>query len=123
MSGINYSFDTNALIYFFKGNPNLRPFIATPICLSVIAVMEFLSFPNIQEEDKVLLSTFLKEVEVIDLTMSNTSLLQTITQLRSTYKSKLPDAIIAAAALRQQAILINNDKHITNISSLQTITY
>ena len=123
MSGINYSFDTNALIHFFKGNPNLRKFIDGSVCLSIIAVIAFLSFPGIKEEDKILLSAFLKEVEVIDLTMDNTALLQTITQLRSTYKIKLPDAIIAATAMHQQAILITNDKHFTSISSLQTITY
>lgn len=125
MSGIRYLLDTNAVISIINGNQTLLQLTSDAdfVYLSVISVIEFLSFSALNQEDKDLLYRFISETEVIDLTMDNSALLHTITQLRSRYKIKLPDAIIAATAMHQQAILITNDKHFTNISSLQTITY
>ena len=123
MNGTNYSFDTNALIHFFKGNPNLKQFTTAPIYLSIITVIEFLSFPDIKEADKNLLFDFINEVKVVSLSLDDIVLLNTITQIRSLYKLKLPDAIIAATALSHRATLITNDKHFSKIPSLNIITY
>ena len=67
MNGNKYLFDTNALIAFFQGHSNLRQHSSSIIYLSVISVIEFLSFGGINEKDKKLLNDFLSEVEVIDI--------------------------------------------------------
>lgn len=123
MNGIKYLFDTNTLINFFKGNPALQPFLNVPICLSVVSVIEFLSFPKINEEHKTLLDVFLKKAEVVDLNLSNKILIKIIIDIRSTYKLKLPDAVIAATALHTNSILITNDGDFKKLDRLKIITY
>jgi hypothetical protein len=52
MNGIKYLFDKNALINFPDGLPQLQPFAAESICVSVISVIGFLSFASLDEEDR-----------------------------------------------------------------------
>ena len=123
MSGTKYLFDTNTLINFFKGNPALQPFINVPLCISIVSVIEFLSFPRIENEHKILLDIFLKKADVIDLTLNNTALIDRVIIIRSTYRLKLPDAIIAATALHTDSILISNDGDFKKLYPLKIITY
>jgi predicted nucleic acid-binding protein len=44
-------------------------------------------------------------IHVLDVESSNTSLKNKIIEIRNTYRLKLPDAIIAASALINNAIL------------------
>ena len=120
MSGIKYIFDTNALISFFQGNPGLQHFIFEPIGISIISVLKFLSFPNINAAAKELLFDFLKEVEVFELKKDNEALISIITALRIESKIKLPNAIIAGTAMYNNAILITTDKGFSKIPLLQT---
>ena len=114
MSGNRYLFDTNALISFLQGNPNLQGFSIPFIYLFVISVVEFLSFSGLDQEEKNLL---------VDLDSSNTTLIDAIINVRHSYRIKLPDAIIAASAIYKNAILIANDKDFSQINSLHTLTY
>lgn len=123
MNGTKYFFDTNALIHFFKGYPGLQAFTRASVCLSIISVLEYLSFPRIREEEKNLLYQFLNEVEVINLRKNNTALLDAIILLRSSYKIKVPDAIITATAIYKNAVLTTNNKHFSKITSLQIINF
>ena len=123
MSGAKYVFDTNVLISFFNGSPTLQPFSNAPIYLSVVSVVEFLSFPKIEDAEKKLLYAFLQNVKVIDLSLNDTALIETITSVRRTYRLKLPDATIAATALRLNAALITNDGDFKKLNYLKIITY
>jgi predicted nucleic acid-binding protein len=108
-----------------KGNAQLlqQTRVAGFVGLSIISVIEFLSFAGINEEDKQLLSELIAETEVIDLSMENATLLDIIAQIRSTYRLKLADAIIAATALYKNATLISNDKHFQNINQLSVLQF
>jgi tRNA(fMet)-specific endonuclease VapC len=123
MSGISYVLDTNALIGFLQGNPALKEFENSTIYLSVISLIEFLSFSNIAEADKALFFEFLKNVEVINLTSSDNEFIDIITSLRTSNRLKLPDAIIAATAIYKSATLITNDKDFKKLSSVTILSY
>ena len=49
--------------------------------------------------------------------------LLTTLRLRTTYNVKLPDAIIAACALEEQATLISNDAVFPRINGLSLMTF
>jgi len=123
MSGIKYLFDTNALIGFLTGNTTLQPYTNRPLGISVVSIIEFLSFPRITDEHKMLLDLFLHKAEVIDLDWHNTALIKEVTRVRSMYKLKLPDAIIAATSLHTNAVLVTNDHDFKKIGILQIATY
>lgn len=123
MSGTNVVFDTNALINFFNGHPALQQYINSSLFISVLSIIEFLSYPKITQADKIMLFQFLKNVKIVDLRSSDTTFIQQISTVRSNYKIKLPDAVIAATALSKNAILVTNDRDFTKIISLTVSTY
>ena len=124
MNGIRYLLDTNAVISLLKGNEFIEQQLISSnwIGLSVISILEFLAYPLLSSNDRTLLKKLINRVEVIGI-VNDFNTLEYIASFKKRTRLKLPDAIIAATAMQQQAILITNDKHFTNISSLQTITY
>jgi tRNA(fMet)-specific endonuclease VapC len=54
MNGNRYLLDTNAIIQLLKGNSEIAGILknAKYIACSVISVIEFLSFSNLEAEDK-----------------------------------------------------------------------
>ncbi len=92
--------DTNALISFLQGNPKLRELTSsTSLGISIISVLEFLSFTGIKEPDKKLLLEFILKIDVTELASDNLQLLKIIIDIRANFKVKLPDAIIAGTAI------------------------
>ena len=51
------------------------------------------------------------------------NLMDTTLMLRRTYNIKLPDAIIAASALKEDATLISNDAIFTRVLGLSILTF
>jgi len=49
--------------------------------------------------------------------------MENIIAIRSSYKLKLPDAVIAATAIYKNATLISNDKHFQNINTLFVLSF
>jgi len=123
MSGTSYVFDTNTLIEYLNGNQALARFHHTRILLSVITVVEFLSYSQIGEHGRKLFLDFLESAEVVDLKSDDIQLMDEITTIRIKFKIKLPDAIIAATALTKRAVLITNDKGFSKIDSLTVENY
>ena len=123
MNGTKYVFDTNALINFFNGLPTLKSFSNAHISLSIVSIIEFLSFPKIDETQAILLYEFLKEIQVIDLDLSNKALTEIIISTRKTYGLKLPDAIIAATALYLNATLVTNDNDFKKVKGMKALAY
>lgn len=121
MNGIKYLLDTNALISFLQGNPNLGYLNGFSLCgISIISVLEFLSFSQLEQQDKKLFFESIETIEVIEVKLNDRALIDIITNLRKNNKIKLPDAIIAGTAIYNNAVLITNDKGFTKIPSLQT---
>ena len=124
MNGIKYLLDTNALILFFQGNPKLKFISFTPsLGISIISIIEFLSFTDLNKADKDLLYDFIAKIEVAELKKDDNLLINTITEIRAIYRLKLPDAIIAGTAIYNNAVLITNDKAFSKIPSLKIATF
>ena len=120
-----YLIDTNAVIALLGNNVSLAAVLGSAkwIGMSVITELEFLSFSNLSQTDKMLLAQFKSRFEVINLDTNDTSLIQTICQIRQNYRLKLPDAIIASTALNAQATLLTNDAMFTKVSGLSVQTF
>jgi len=125
MSGKSYFLDTNVIIQLLKGNQQLIGMLqqADFISCSVISKLEFLSFPNLSDNDIKLFNDFIKKVEIIDLLSTDTQLERYIVTLRKDKKLKLPDAIIVASSIYKNCTLITADKKILAINGLDILFY
>lgn len=125
MNGNKFLLDTNAITALLQGNQLLIEQLkkAEWIGISIISQLEFLANPALHEADKLLFNTFLKRVHVIDLVRENSELIDLILTIRTKYKLKLPDAIIAACALHTSAILISEDSGFANIRKLKVLKF
>jgi len=111
-----YLFDTNAVLYYLQGRPEWVDFIdGTPMterAASVITRMELLAFQGISPDGEARIRRFLDDLLIIPLsqTVENTAI-----AMRRTARLKLPDAIIAATALTQEATLITGDQRLRDL--------
>ena len=109
-----YLLDTNTIIYLMNGR------LASPLpegkySISIITEIELLSFSGLSDEEEQRIRDLLLALDRIQL--SDAVRDQTI-RLRRKNRLKLPDAIIAASALTQQAILLTNDQSFASIEGL-----
>lgn len=106
MSGIKYFLDTNAIIALLAGNRFIETKLkdAGWIGTSVIAVLEFLSYPDLSFEDELAFYLFLERIEVVGIS-SNIGFLESLATFKIESKLKLPDALIAGYAIQYQATL------------------
>ena len=126
MNEIKYLFDTNAIIAYLKGSVFIDSLVnnADWLSISVIIIIESYSFKHLTNNDKTIFSVFCSRAEVIDISFyNNAALIFQTSSLRTNYNLKLPDAIIAASAIINNAVLITNDRHFNNISTLQLTNF
>ena len=120
MNGCNrYLLDTNAVISLLAGNEGLATELASAqwIGISVITKLEFLAFSRLSEKDRCLFTSFLHRVNVMGLSETDDALHQSIIQKRRDLGLKLPDAIILATALAQDACLVTDDEGLLKIEN------
>ena len=124
MNGERYFLDTNAIVNLLRGNIPLAIKLQSSVWvgISVISQIEFFAFSNLSEQDRLLFKKFCSRIEIIDLHSSNLILIEHILRIRITYKLKLPDAIIAASAIQNNAILITDDKDFHRIVELNVVS-
>ena len=125
MNGKRYLLDTNAVIQLLAGNPSLRKIVEDSdfLAISVISKLEFLSYPDLTEDEKSAFYELLEDLAVFDLTASDTALLQETVAMRVDGGLKLPDAVIAATALVNGCNVITNDAHFAHQKRVQARTY
>jgi tRNA(fMet)-specific endonuclease VapC len=121
MSGNKVVLDTNAVgAYpdnekftknYLKGNPSIG--------ISVITLVEFLSNPELTTKNKFLFDEFIELVEIYPVTRENKILVLQTVSVRKKYKLKLPDAIIAATAIVNNATLLSADDIFAKIYNLK----
>lgn len=116
--------DTNAIIALLKENEELKKVTGTAdaIFISIISELEFKSFTNLSESDRRLFDSFTSMIDVYDLQSSNNTLKNKIIELRNTYRLKLPDAIIAASAIINNATLVTADSDFKKVKELQLMS-
>ena len=115
MNGIDFVADTNALLYVFKKDLCMLPYLHSAIGVSVITEMELLSFKGISQEEESFFKRILARCDVIPL---NTAVKERAISVRRTYGTKLPDSIVAATALELGIPLITADKGFKKITEL-----
>lgn len=109
-----YFLDTNAVIYLVSGRLAL-PLPDGRYSVSIITEIELLSFAGISagEEKKIHNLLFsLDRVHITEVVRDETI------RLRRKNLLKLPDAIIAASALIQRAVLLTNDQAFASVEGL-----
>ncbi len=125
MNGNRILLDTNAIAALLQGNLGLVELLKSAewIGISVISEIEFLANPALNEEDKVLFKNFINRIDVIDLNHLDTVLLTLILEVRKKSKIKLPDAIIAATAIHNNAKIITSDEGFRKVARLKVIEF
>ena len=93
----------------------MQPYLSKQFGLSVISEMELLSFSQNSEKDERNIQSLIDDCVVFDL--DNAVKNQTIS-LRKKYGIKLPDAIIAATAIKNNLPLLTADKGFKRVSEL-----
>ena len=119
MSGDSILADTSLIINLFNGVKEIEELISgRSLFISVISEIEVLSFPNITPSEKTLIKDFFSGCYIIDMEPA----IKDITiEIRSKYKVKLPDAIIAATAIYFDLPLFTMDKGFKKIADLQAV--
>ncbi|MCP4602620.1 MAG: type II toxin-antitoxin system VapC family toxin [Proteobacteria bacterium] len=78
-----------------------------------------MSYDRLSSEDEHLFDEFCKRIETVWLTSKDEKLLVETTRIRRKYGVKLPDALIAATALTQDATLVTADTDFDKVSDLE----
>ena len=114
MSGINYLFDTNAVLYFLNQPKQLQD--GSVVFISFVNELELLSYSKLSSNEDKAITHFLKLIEIINI---DQQIKNTTITLRQKYLLKLPDAIICATAMIHKLILVTNDLKLHKISEIK----
>lgn len=119
MSGDRIVVDTSLIINLFNGIEEVQELITDRnLFVSIISEIEVLSFPNITTKDSELLKSFLSECYIVDI---EPAIKEITIDIRSRFKVKLPDAVIAATAIYFDLPLFTMDKGFKKITDLQAV--
>lgn len=111
-------FDTNAAIALLNGDASLLALWqqGTWAGLSIISVLGFLAWPQLDESGREVFRRFIERLVVVDLRRDDEALLENIIELRRTRALKLPDAIVPASASTAGATLITRDARLQKVA-------
>lgn len=118
MSGNNFLADTNAIIYIFEGKDYMLPFLLNITSISVISEIELRGFYRISPKEEETIKSLLDDLEIISL---DYQIKELAIQLKQNYKIKLPDAIIAATAIKKNLSPLTADKNFVKIDELELV--
>ena len=110
--------DSNAIIYLSKGLINIDKIILDDeeYAISVITYMEVLGYEFESEEEEKFIHDFFALLQIKYL---NSNIVQKVITLRKEQKIKLPDAIICATAIIEDAQLLTNDIKLKTVKDLK----
>lgn len=117
MNGINYLVDTNFLIHLSEENKIVMPFLDENISISYTTELELLGVFSISKEQLKNAQNLINDCFIFKM---NSQIKQKVISLKQSYKSKLPDAIIAATA-HHNLSFITSDADFKKIKELQLI--
>lgn len=117
-----YTLDTNALIYFLKGDEKVVKILREKISqgprffISTITEAELFSYPEITPEEFAKIEDILKTLSIISI---DSQIARLSGFFKRKYNISLPDAIIAATSyLTNSTILTRNIKHFEKIQEI-----
>ena len=118
-----FTFDTNAIIYYLKGDKDVSSQIeeilsSNPsIYISTITEVELFGFPKITETEAYQIEKILETISIIPL---DSRIARMAARIRQLYKLKTADSVIAATALFTGSILVTrNVKDFSKVTDLQ----
>jgi predicted nucleic acid-binding protein len=120
MGRMKYIYDTNIFIYYLADEQTVNSWFAETflnlheVLFSPIIRIELLSFAGLSQEEEQVIEDLLSQFNSVPLLQEIEN--KTI-QLKRKYKIKIPDAIIAATAIHQDAFLVTR-----NVQDFQEIT-
>jgi tRNA(fMet)-specific endonuclease VapC len=125
MSGKRYLLDTNAISALLGENKSLLKKLgdAEWVGISIISLIEIRVFDDLDGKSKQRLEAFVNQIEVMGLSSESISLLERTIQIRQTYRLKLPDAIIAASTIEQDAVLVTTDDTFKRVQELKIFNF
>jgi predicted nucleic acid-binding protein len=112
MGRMKYVYDTNIFIYYLADDITVNSWFTEEflnlheILVSPIIRIELLSFVGLSKEEQQSIEDLLSRFNTVSLLREIEN--QTI-QIKRQYKIKLPDAIIAATAINQDAFLVTRN--------------
>lgn len=123
---LKYLLDTNTAIYFLKNSlPEngksflLEKIIAKEVAISFITQIELLSYPSISDNEIKAIKSFINLITVI---WPNDYLVDITITIRKKYSLKIPDAIIAATAQKNNLKLITaNIKDFIKLTTVEIV--
>ena len=119
MNGIRILCDTNTLIHLLGKNTDVADFLmGKQISISVITELELYGKQNMSSSETSIVDMLIENCFVIDLLPS---IKQLVKKIKSNYKIKLPDAIIAATAMYLDIPLVTFDTDFERIENLKLI--
>ena len=123
MSGKRFLPDTNAVVALLRAKGGVLDALqdADWVGVSIITQLEFLSFSGLTKADADLFGEFLDQVAVVPLTSQDEVLIDTAVRIRKRHRLKLPDAIIAASAVVNDASLVSADTEFDRVTSLSRV--
>ena len=121
MSGNKFLLDTNAILYMLGGDITLSEFLyEKQLYISIITEMELLSYKNITIKEQKIITSFLKELIVINI---NDDIKVNTIELKKKFHLKLPDCIIAGTSLWLKIPLITSDKQFKTLTNFDLVYY
>lgn len=121
MGGKNVLVDTNIIIYLIGGQAQAAELLANQqLHFSFISEIELLSFKKLTKSDERVIRRLLNDSIVFQSDFQITSL---ATKIRLHGGLEVPDATIAATAIRYNMPLISADANLSKVSDLQLIQY
>ncbi|MGV3538692.1 MAG: type II toxin-antitoxin system VapC family toxin [Rufibacter sp.] len=121
MSGGRLFVDTNILLYFLNGEPEVIEMLADKeLVVSFVTQLELLSFPKISSDSEGVIKGLLHACQVIDL---NPEIKEITIDFRRKSKLKLPDAIVAATAAVLKLPLVTADKQFRTLEGVEILLY
>lgn len=108
---MSYLFDTNTVIYYFNGltsDDALQQLLAERFKISVITKIEFLGWSAFVSNPRLYSQAraFIGHAQVFDL---SAEIVEQTIRLRQQFKTKTPDAIIAATALINDLTVVTHN--------------
>jgi len=112
MSGNSIVLDTNAIIFFFQGDSEISNLVNNNhVIISVISILEYLSFKKLTSEEEFLFKEFCDEIEVVNLSiLESKKLIYQSIEISKLYNLKMADSVIAATAMLTNPTLVTADK-------------
>jgi len=121
MNGRNLLLDTNAIIALLDGNKIVIELANNNILhISFVSELESLSYQKLTAQEKTVIQNLLDDCIIIEL---NSEIKKLTVILRTKYKLKLPDAIIAATAYYYQLPLISADKAFSKVNEIELVQF